>query len=405
MYNNDFDIAIVGAGPAGCSCELMLAETGLNIAVIDKAAFPRDKICGDALSGNVISTLKRLPDNIYNKFLTEFPQKLPSYGIKFIAPNLNHIDIPFNNSSEASGYISRRIDFDNFLFRQLKNYPNIKTFESCRIEDIEINNEHAILKSASASFQAKVIVAADGANSVIAKYAGKEKSSNNCTGLRTYYQNVSGFDKENFIELFFLKDILPGYFWIFPLPDNKANVGIGMLTSHINRKKINLKALMLELINNHPVISQRFKGTELIDDVKAYSLPLANEKKSISGKRILLTGDAASLVDHFTGEGIGNAMLSGRVAAEQIKECIQKNDFSAELIKSYDVKLYNKIWDELRISRTLQKLIKYPWLFNLVVNKANRNKTLHNTIIKMLNNTDVRKEFQNPLFYLRILFG
>ena len=85
MGYNDFDIIITGAGPAGSTAALMLAETGLNIAVVDKATFPRDKVCGDALSGNVINTLKRLPDNIYLKFLNEFDSKLPSLGISVFA--------------------------------------------------------------------------------------------------------------------------------------------------------------------------------------------------------------------------------------------------------------------------------------------------------------------------------
>lgn len=419
-----FEVIIVGLGPAGVSTALMLAESGLKIAIIDKAVFPRDKICGDAISGNVIHTLKRLPNNIYDKFLNEFEAKLPSYGIRFYAPNQQHLDIPFSlppsdnqilihnskfiiHNSIAAGYISKRIDFDNFLFRQLKHYPNISVFENCKIENITLSDENVIVESADKSFSGKIIIGADGANSIVLKKLFPEQLHNEhlCTGLRSYYTNVSGFTDSNFIELYFLKNTLPGYFWIFPLPDNIANVGIGMLTSHLKAKKINLKALMSDIINDNKLISSRFSNAQQADDFKAYSLPLWSSKKNISFERCLLTGDAASLVDPFTGEGVGNAMLSGRIAAEQILDCFKNKDFSAAYLKNYDKKIYNKMCDELKISRTMQKLSKYPSLFNLVVNKAAKNQTLRNTLISMLNNISLKKQLSKPGFYLKLIFN
>ncbi len=337
---------------------------------------------------------------------------MPSSGIRFIAPNLKSIDIPFSAESELAltnppGYISKRIDFDNFLFQQLKAYSNISIFENCRIENISYDNNSIIAKASDISFKSQIIIGADGANSIVAKSINskhKTLNSNNCLGLRAYYKNVKNFSKDNLIELYFLKDILPGYFWLFPLPDNTANVGIGMLSAHITKKKINLKKTMLDLIENHPIISPRFRDASISDDIKAYSLPLCTSKTKISGERFILLGDAASLIDPFTGEGIGNAMLSGRIAAEQIIESFNNNDFSANMLWCYDNMLYDKIWKEINISRIMQKLSYNPFLFNLVVNKASKNKTLHDTIIKMINNIDVKKQLTQPSFYFNLLF-
>jgi flavin-dependent dehydrogenase len=125
MPTHDFDVLILGAGPAGASAALSLSKySTLRIGVLDKAKFPRDKICGDALSGNVISTLKSLSPSLYARFQA-FPDKIGSFGIRFIAPSGNYLDVPFKSPkvqvSEPPGFISKRIDFDNFLVSEVKS--------------------------------------------------------------------------------------------------------------------------------------------------------------------------------------------------------------------------------------------------------------------------------------------
>ncbi len=109
-------------------------------------------------------------------------------------------------------------------------------------------------------------------------------------------------------------------------------------------------------------------------------LPLGSKKRKISGNRFILTGDAASLIDPFTGEGISNAMYCGMIAAEIAKEAVEKNCFDKNFLKQYDEKIYSRLWNELKLSHTLQKLCMYPWLFNFVINKAEKNKTFRETI-------------------------
>jgi menaquinone-9 beta-reductase len=111
------------------------------------------------------------------------------------------------------------------------------------------------------------------------------------------------------------------------------------------------------------------------------------------------------LIDPFTGEGIGNAMVSGLVASRQIRKAIEANNFSATFLKEYDKELYKKLWAELKLSHYLQMLTSKPWLFNFVIGKASRSKELRETISCMFENVDIRKKFTSPMFYLRILFN
>ena len=182
-----------------------------------------------------------------------------------------------------------------------------------------------------------------------------------------------------------------------------ANVGLGMLSSHVSNKKINLKQKLLEVLEL-PKFRDRFKDASLEGNVLGWGLPLGSKRRSLSLDRMLLTGDAASLVDPFTGEGIGNALNSGMIAARCIQKSLYANDFSVSFFyKNYDKKVYEKLWSELRLSSIMQKLVKYPWLFNLVVEKANKNSTLKHTITCMFEDIDMRAQLKSPKFYWKLL--
>ena len=104
---------------------------------------------------------------------------------------------------------------------------------------------------------------------------------------------------------------------------------------------------MLDLIKSYPPISERFQNAELIGDIKGWGLPLGSKKRKISGDNFLLVGDSASLIDPFTGEGIGNGMISGMLAAKQIQQAIAADRFDKSFLADYDKKIYDALWSEL----------------------------------------------------------
>ena len=409
------DIVIIGAGPAGCSTSLFLAKHKIPHTIIDKAVFPRDKVCGDALSGKVVYVMKQLNNSMIYDYNNNPNQFLPSWGVKFVAPNGKSIDIPFKSDvskeTHAPGFISKRMDFDASLFNQLdKEYATViegaevkeivKHSDSIDVEYVKDNLTYTIQNI-------KLVVGAEGDRSIVAKKLANIKKENDhyCAGIRAYYTGVTELHNQNFIELHFLEELLPGYFWIFPLPNGQANVGAGMLSSSVSAKNVNLKKDMLRAIANNPKIKHRFANAELVSPIQGWGLPLGSKKRVISGDNFLLTGDAASLIDPFTGEGIGNAMYSGMLAAAQIKNCIEQNNFTAQYNQAYDTAFYDRQWDELKLSHTMQKLCKYPWLFNFVVNKAHKNKALRETISCMFEDLDLRAKLRNPLFYVKLLIN
>jgi flavin-dependent dehydrogenase len=206
--------------------------------------------------------------------------------------------------------------------------------------------------------------------------------------------------------LHFLKDTLPGYFWIFPLPNGEANVGLGIESNVVRRKKINLREVMLKAIAENPNISHRFKDATLEGKIQGWGLPMTGTKVQVSDEHFLLAGDAASLIDPFTGEGIGNALYSGMLAAEAAIEALQQQNYSAAFLKErYDDVLFKRIGKELQLSYKMQQLIRFPWLFNLIVNKAQKSPSLQATMTNMFTDLDMRALLKKPSFYWKILMN
>jgi len=409
MPEKIYDIIIAGAGPAGLSTALNLAGSNLSVALIEKDSFPREKICGDALSASVMNVLKRFPDNIYQDFM-DFPGKTSSNGIRFIAPDYNFVDVPFtldaSPATSYSGFICKRIDFDNFLFEKVQRYKNISVFRNFRISHAEVSNEGVIISDGKEELKAKMVIGADGIHSVIASSLSGNKFNPDhySIAVRAYFKNVKDLHPKGYIELHFFKDLLPGYFWIFPMQNDEVNVGLGMMFNRVRKNKRNLSKTLLELIERTPELKTRFENATMTGKIEGYGLPLGPVKKIISGNRFLLTGDAASLIDPFSGEGIGNAMVSGEIAARVIKEAFLKEDFSGEFLSTYTRSIERRMGKELKISRWIQQLASLPWLFNFVVGKARKNDDLRKMLTKMYTNQEVKSELINPLFYIKLLF-
>lgn len=400
-------VIILGAGPAGTTAALALSKRGEKALLIDQSAFPRDKVCGDALSGKVVLTLKRIDPQLVEE-LGAKPYSLGSHGVVFIAPNGKELKVPFRRATDPEnppGYIVRRMDFDNWMFEKASAAPGITTRTGCRLEKFRKEGKQWILsdKDEKNVFRTDLVIVADGAHSRFAKEIGgiQMEEEHFCAGLRGYYKNVGGLDPLGYIELHFVKDFLPGYFWIFPLANGYANVGVGMRSDVAGKRKINLKESMLQLIETYEPLRKRFEGATLEGPLRGYGLPLGSKKRPVSGDGFMLLGDAGSLIDPFTGEGIGNAMICGLKAAEVMVQC--EGDFSADKLRAYDESVYKRLWPELSLSKKMQELVKYPWLFNMVVNKAARSETLRETISCMFEDIDLRGRLKQPSFYLKVL--
>ncbi len=407
------DVLIIGAGPAGTAAATLLGQHGIKTTIVDQATFPRDKVCGDGLSGWALSMLKKLDPSLVGAIASMESSK-DSWGVRFVSPGLRSLDIPYipkvkKDLESPAGYTITRLDFDNLLFQSLKKYSSLTLIENVKLSGFHYQNDRLIVKDqrGNTSISAQMVLFANGALSPFDPPIGKRFEDKNhlMAGVRAYYEGITGVHPKNYIELHFLKDFKPGYFWIFPLGQTKCNIGIAMLSKSVVKKKINLNQALNAVIQSKPHLTERFRQAKQLSKIKGFSLPLGSIQRPLSGENFLLLGDAAGLIDPFTGEGIGNALASGYYAAEHVISCLKSNDFSADHNLNYDRTVYNKLGKELKMGKIMQSLLNYPALFNLVVNKASKNPELKRTISSMFNDPSIKEKLKKPSFYFKLLGG
>ena len=330
------DVLIIGAGPGGCTAALKLAQLGVAAVLVDKSRFPRDKVCGDALSGKVMRTIERLDPALASE-LRKQSQLLPSWGVTFVAPSGKSLRVPFSrHMGEAPGAILPRLQFDSFLLDAVKRDGRVRVIEGAEAKRFSRTTDGWIVDFVGrdlplATCHSKLILDSSGANSHFARHVAKLplEPRHHCAGVRAYFSGVSDLDPQGFIELIFLKELLPGYLWIFPLPNGRANVGLGLRSDVVRKRHVDLKALMTKLLAEHPQLKDRFAKATMEGPVQGMGLPLASKRWPISGDGYMLIGDAAHLIDPFTGEGISHAMISGMHAAEVAQKALSEPSASA----------------------------------------------------------------------------
>lgn len=408
-------VIIIGAGPAGAAASVFLSKAGIEHIILEKELFPRDKVCGDACSGKTVFVLRKANPAWIEEIFGNAQENLPSHGIVFGSPNGHTLHIPFNPNNliagQAPGFVTPRLLFDNFLFKKIDpTYAGVYQQVSVKKIDRTGNGVNVSFEQHGKKYElsAPLIMGADGDKSMVRKVLLKQNVAARayCVGLRAYYKGVTGMHPDNFIELHFLPEVLPGYLWIFPMADGRANVGIGMMSEKIREKKINLREEMLKALKTNPNLKDRFVDAELDEKILGWGLPMCLNKQRLSGDNFLLLGDAASLIDPFSGEGIGNALFSGMLAAYAADEALKANKYDDAFLKEkYDDVLFKKIGGELKMSAFLQRLCHYPWLFNFVVKKAHKSPTLNAAITSMFTDLDLRKQLKRPSFYAKILMN
>lgn len=405
---NRYDVIIVGGGPTGSTAALYAARLGLKALLLDRETFPRDKICGDAISGKSMSVLRDLG-------LVEGLCKLPGASvasITFGSPNYKEVNIRLKGGQQngtPQGFVIRRTIFDEFLFRKAQEKVD-NTIEGFTVTDLVqeggfvrgVRGKRA--DGTEETFLAHVVLGADGFNSIVARKTGlyEHDPDHWVVALRCYYKNVGGLTDQ--IELHYIDEVIPGYFWIFPLEDGYANIGIGMLHTYIKKKNVNLKAALDSAIKSDK-FRARFVDAKAMEQPVGWNLPVGSKHRKIHGNGFMLLGDAASLIDPFTGEGIGNGMYSARMAVETARTAIDQKNTGETALAEYDRSLWAAIGSELALSTKLQKLGRNRFLLNLVIDKAASKPEISDMIAGMIANEIPKKTLANPFFYLKLLFS
>ncbi|HZI03199.1 MAG TPA: NAD(P)/FAD-dependent oxidoreductase, partial [Archangium sp.] len=187
---------------------------------------------------------------------------------------------------------------------------------------------------------------------------------------RAYYENVRLSHPRSFA-FFWEKELLPAYGWIFPLPDGRANVGLGMRADQLDTSETKLPALM-EKFCASPRVAAELAGARRVGKVKGHHLPYGSFSRHTQFDRALLLGDAAGFVNPLTGEGIEFALESGAFAAEAVAEAAASGDFSTRGLGGYARRWETRFRTAFHLNRRLMWAFERPWLLDRVFRTANR---------------------------------
>ena len=225
-----------------------------------------------------------------------------------------------------------------------------------------------------------------------------------CGGYREYWSGVKGCEEDSGnIEIHFVDTVVPGYFWLFPLGGGKVNVGIGMVMGLLDKQKKKLKTLQADVIANHPLFKERFADAVMVEGTgKGWQLPFGSPRKGEKNQPrrayapgALLVGDSASLVDPFSGEGVGNALLSGEMAARHVLE--NKGG------PAYQEELWAALGPELTNSFKMQKMSRRKWLLNWFVGKAGRKPVIQEMMTEMIASKEAQENLHSKWFLVKTL--
>ncbi|HEU4366142.1 MAG TPA: geranylgeranyl reductase family protein, partial [Candidatus Krumholzibacteria bacterium] len=313
------DVAVVGAGPAGAATALYAARAGLDVVLLDRQTFPRDKICGDAVARKSVGHLGDL--GILDRVQTSVHE--PVGRALLASPRGDAIEVDLSSPEEANPHlICRREILDNALVEAAR--ARTAVLEGARVTDVLRDGPRVTgiafrTRAGAGEIRARAVVGADGFDSVVARRLGlyRHDSARWCVATRGYYRGLDVAART--VEIHFLRETLPGFLWIFPTGDGVANVGLGIVHADLKRRRVGLRAVH-EAVLALPRFRDRFRRTERIGGVVGWNLPAPDPARTLAGDGFMLVGDAAGLVDPFSGEGIGNALDSGKVAAEVLAD-------------------------------------------------------------------------------------
>jgi geranylgeranyl reductase family protein len=343
------DVLVVGAGPAGCAAGIVLARAGADVCVVDRATFPRDKTCGDALSNETVALLERLG---VRPALEALPHALVRRAAA-IFPDGSTVTRDYT----PPGWILRRLDLDDCLRRALQG-AGARLVQGTRVATLRRDGDRVVgADGPQLDWRAQVVIAADGYGSSALGALGAAQPHGRylAVSATAYYRGVSFPRGDTTADHFFDCTLPYGYGWIFPAVDGVSNVGVYLRSDAYARLDRNLHDLLAGFLARH---AARFAAATPVGKPRAWSLPLGPRPIAHGAPGLLLAGDAGGFVDPLSGEGIWQAPHTGAVAGEVAAAAVRSGSLGADAVQRYEQRCWQDVGRPSRAKAVVQRGIE-----------------------------------------------
>ncbi|HJZ29217.1 MAG TPA: geranylgeranyl reductase family protein [Streptosporangiaceae bacterium] len=390
---DDADVIVVGAGPAGSTTAYYLAQAGLDVLMLEKSTFPREKVCGDGLTPRGVRALVAMGISV-----SEQDGWVRNKGLRVIGAG-KRLELPWPELSTYPGYglVRPRTDLDQMLARRAQQ-AGARLLEGVTVTGPVFDERSGRLTGVAAkeadgerTYRARVIVAADGNSSRLSVAMGLRKRDDRPLGVavRTYYQSPRHDDDylESWLDLWDGDRLLPGYGWIFGMGDGTSNVGLGLLNTSAAFGHTDYHALLRKWLAGMPA-EWGFTEENRTQPIRGAALPMGFNRTPHYYQGLLLAGDAGGMVNPFNGEGIAYAMESGEILARTIAQALARarRTETERVLAGYPRALREAYGGYYSVGRVFVKAIGRPELMRFATKHAMSRPALMRFALKLLAN-------------------
>jgi len=384
------DVVIVGAGPAGSAVAYYLATAGLDVLMLEKTTFPREKVCGDGLTPRAVKALTAM-----GVPLADSDGWTRHKGLRIIGGGGRiELDWPELSSYPGYGLVRARTDFDQILARHAQK-AGARLIEGAAVTDPLLDGRTdritGVVTKDGHQFRGRLVVAADGNSSRLSVAMGLHKRDDRPLGVavRTYYTSPRHDDDylEAWLDLWDGKSLLPGYGWIFGMGDGTSNVGVGLLNTSSGFGEIDYRQLLRRWLAGMPA-EWGFTEENRTQPIRGAALPMGFNRTPHYTRGLLLVGDAGGMVNPFNGEGIAYALESGEIAARVITQALARTTAGSRerVLQTYPRQLKDAYGGYYTLGRIFVQLIGKPGFMKFATKHGIKRPAIMRFSMKLLGN-------------------
>jgi len=376
---HDADAIVVGGGPAGAAAAARLAARGFRTVLIDRASFPRDKVCGDFVGPTALAELADL--GVAQAEAFRATSKMADLALHVDGDQLTVMGIPQVDGLPGYGRVIPRLQLDAWILDAARQ-AGATILDGRKVTAVQQAPDAITVRGQNAAgpwqLRTRLLLGADGSNSMVARtlHAGVPARQDRIMAVRAYFDDVDGPAGRG--DVCFRSDSFPGYYWLFPAGGGSANLGVGMLASTYPQSGRNLREMLLRLIAEDASLQYRLRGARMRGKVLGHPLTTYNPRLPLTGDRMMLLGDAAGLINPLNGEGIQYALHSARWAAGIAADCLAADRLDAASLQRYQQRVHQSLRTDMAFSRLVVQLFRnrnlnHVWLRALrtIASRAN----------------------------------